>query len=79
MSHISEDPSIYNMSDEELLTFLEDKESTSENIYVAEISNQTYITVHTYQVPSGAVVYYAGAVYDSDGNHTIVRTTYTAK
>lgn len=73
MSHIIDDASVYNMSDADLLTYLElDNETT----FLNEVSNQTYFTVVDKNVSAGATIYYAGAVYDPEGNYTIIRHTY---
>ena len=73
MSHLIDDDSIYNLSDAELLAYLEQPNETT---YVNEVSNQTYFTVVDKAVPSGSTIYYAGAVYDSKGGCTIIRETY---
>ena len=44
-----------------------------------EVTNQTYFTINDANVPVGSTIYYAGAVYDPEGNYTIVRTTYTVQ
>lgn len=73
MSHIIDDASVYNMSDADLLTYLElDNETT----FLNEVSNQTYFTIVDKNVSAGATIYYAGAVYDPEGNYTIIRHTY---
>lgn len=76
MSHIVNDDSVYNMSDADLLNYLKEDHATT---YVNEVTNQTYFSVIDTNVPSGAVVYYAGAVYDPQGNYTIIRHTHTKK
>jgi hypothetical protein len=43
---------------------------------VNEVTNQTYFSIFDYNYASGDVIYYAGAVYDPDGNYTVIRTTY---
>lgn len=73
MSHIVNDSHAYDLSDAELLKYIEEERETT---FVNEVSNQTYFTVNDANVPVGATIYYAGAVYDPDGNYTIVRTTY---
>ena len=73
MSHLIDDDSIYNLSDAELLAYLEQPNETT---YVNEVSNQTYFTVVDKAVSSGSTIYYAGAVYDSKGGCTIIRETY---
>ena len=73
MSHIIDDDSIYNLSDAELLAYLEQPNETT---YVNEVSNQTYFTVVDKNVASGSTIYYAGAVFDSKGGCTIIRETY---
>ena len=73
MSHLIDDDSIYNLSDAELLAYLE---QPNESTYVNEVTNQTYFTVVDKAVPSGSTIYYAGAVYDSKGGCTIIRETY---
>ena len=78
-SHLIGDTSIYDMSDSELISYLSTQTETATGIYVSEVSNQTYITVNTDHVPVGETVYYAGAVYDADGNYSIFRTSYTVK
>lgn len=79
MTNLAEDRSLYDLSDSELIEYLAEQNATDNGIFVAEVTNQTYMTVYTYNVPSGKTVYYAGAIYDGDGNYTIVRTTYTTK
>lgn len=76
MSHIINDDTVYNMSDADLLNYLKEDHETT---YVNEVTNQTYFSVFDKNVPSGAVIYYAGAVYDPQGNYTIVRHTHTKK
>ena len=73
MSHLIDDDSIYNLSDAELLAYLEQPNETT---YVNEVSNQTYFTVVDKNVASGSTIYYAGAVFDSKGGCTIIRETY---
>ena len=73
MSHLIDDDSIYNLSDAELLAYLE---QPNESTYVNEVTNQTYFTVVDKAVPSGSTIYYAGAVYDAQGGCTIIRETY---
>ena len=73
MSHIIDDASVYNMSDAELLDYLKLENETT---FVNEVSNQTYFTVVDKNVSAGATIYYAGVVYDPEGNYTIIRTTY---
>ena len=73
MSHLVDDDSVYNMSDMELLAYLEQPNETT---YVNEVSNQTYFTVVDKNVASGSTIYYAGAVFDSKGGCTIIRETY---
>ena len=73
MSHLIDDDSIYNLSDAELLAYLEQPNETT---YVNEVSNQTYFTVVDKNVASGSTIYYAGAVYDAKGGCTIIRETY---
>ena len=76
MSHIINDDSIYNLSDSELLAYLEEEHDTT---YVNDVSNQTYFTVYDNDLTSGDVIYYAGAVFDPEGAYTIIRTTYEYK
>lgn len=78
-SHLIGDTSVYDMSDSELISYLSTQTETATGIYVAQVTNQTYITVNTDHVPVGETVYYAGAVYDADGNYSIFRTSYTVK
>ncbi|MBQ3248971.1 MAG: hypothetical protein IJB03_04845 [Alistipes sp.] len=74
MSHIVNDDTIYNLSDEELLVYLEeDHETTFKN----EITNQTYFTINDSNLKEGDTVYYAGAAYDADGNARVYRETCT--
>ena len=73
MSHIVNDDSVYTMSDEALLAYLQEEHETT---YVNEVTNQYYFTIFDKNYESGDVIYYAGAVYDPDGNYTIIRTTY---
>ena len=73
MSHIVNDDSVYNMTDMDLLAYLETSNDTT---YVNEVTNQTYFTVVDKSVPAGSTIYYAGAVYDSKGGCTVIRTTY---
>ena len=73
MSHIMNDDSVYNMTDAELLDYLKVENETT---FVNEVSNQTYFTVVDKNVSAGTTIYYAGAVYDPEGNYTIIRTTY---
>ena len=74
MSHLQNDSSVYDMSDSELLSYLEEAHDTT---YVNEVTNQTYFTVIDKNVESGTTIYYAGAVYDAKGGCTIIRHTYT--
>ena len=74
MSHIIDDASVYNMSDSELLSYLNLDNATT---FVNVVSNQTYFTVVDKNVSAGSTIYYAGAVYDPEGNYTIIRKTYT--
>ena len=76
MSHIVNDDTVYNMSDADLLNYLKEDHETT---YVNEVTNQTYFSVFDKDVQSGAVIYYAGAVYDPQGNYTIIRHTHTKK
>ena len=73
MSHIVNDDSVYTMSDEALLAYLQEEHETT---YVNDVTNQYYFTIFDKNYESGDVIYYAGAVYDPDGNYTIIRTTY---
>lgn len=73
MSHIVNDDSVYNMSDEELLAYLEEEHDTT---YVNNVSNQTYFNVVDKNIVAGDTIYYAGAVFDAEGAYTIIRTTY---
>ena len=73
MSHIIDDASAYNMTDSELLAYLQLDNATT---FVNEVSNQTYFTVVDKNVSAGSTIYYAGAVYDPEGNYTIIRHTY---
>lgn len=73
-SHIVNDDTVYNLSDEELLAYLEEEHDTT---YVQEITNQTYVTITDQGISEGDTVYYAGAAYDSAGNARIYRDTYT--
>lgn len=73
MSHIVNDATVYNMSDADLVAYLQQPNDTT---YVNEVTNQTYFSIFDYNYASGDVIYYAGAVYDPDGNYTIIRTTY---
>ena len=73
MSHIMNDATVYNMSDTELIAYLQQPNDTT---YVNEVTNQTYFSIFDYNYASGDVIYYAGAVYDPDGNYTVIRTTY---
>ena len=73
MSHIKDDASVYNMSDADLLQYLNLENETT---FLNEVSNQTYFTVVDKNVSAGTTIYYAGAVYDPEGNYTIIRTTY---
>lgn len=76
MSHLVDDSTIYDKTDQELLQYLaEDHETT----FKWDITNQSYSTVLDKAISVGSTIYYAGAVYDSEGNYTIVRTTYTLK
>lgn len=76
MSHIVDDSSAYDLSDSELLKYIAEERETT---YVNEVSNQTYFTINDTNVPVGSTIYYAGAVYDKDGNYTIIRETYKVK
>ena len=73
MSHIVNDDSVYNMSDEELLAYLKEEHDTT---YVNNVSNQTYFNVVDKNIVAGDTIYYAGAVFDAEGAYTIIRTTY---
>lgn len=74
MSHIVNDDTVYNLSDEELLEYLmEEKDTTFYN----EVTNQTSFTITDQDLKEGDTVYYAGAVYDADGNARIYRETKT--
>lgn len=73
MSHLVNDASVYNMTDLELLAYLETPNDTT---YVNEVTNQTYFTVVDKAVAAGSTIYYAGAVYDNAGGCTVIRTTY---
>ena len=73
MSHIANDATVYNMSDADLVAYLQQPNDTT---YVNEVTNQYYFSIFDYNYASGDVIYYAGAVYDPDGNYTIIRTTY---
>lgn len=73
MSHIVNDDTVYNMSDSELLAYLEESHDTT---YVANVSNQTYFNVVDKNIVTGDTIYYAGAVYDAQGAYTVIRTTY---
>jgi hypothetical protein len=73
MSHIMNDATVYNLSDAELIAYLQQPNDTT---YVNEVTNQTYFSIFDYNYASGDVIYYAGAVYDPDGNYTVIRTTY---
>ena len=73
MSHLVNDATVYNMSDAELIAYLQQPNDTT---YVNEVTNQTYFSIFDYNYASGDVIYYAGAVYDPDGNYTVIRTTY---
>lgn len=76
MSHIQNEDSVYNMSDAELLEYLKEDHETT---FVNEVSNQVYFTVVDKNVEVDSTIYYAGVVYDPEGNYTIIRTTYTKK
>lgn len=76
MSHIVDDSTVYDMSDDDLLAYLEEEHDTT---FVNEVTNQTYFTINDANVPVGSTIYYAGAVYDPEGNYTIVRTTYSVE
>lgn len=76
MSHIVDDDTVYNMSDADLLNYLKEDHETT---YVNDVTNQTYFSVFDKDVQSGAVIYYAGAVFDPQGNYTIIRHTHTKK
>jgi hypothetical protein len=73
MSHLVNDDTVYNMSDSELLAYLEESHDTT---YVANVSNQTYFNVVDKNIAVGDTIYYAGAVYDAQGAYTVIRTTY---
>ena len=73
MSHIVNDATVYNLSDAELIAYLQEPNDTT---YVNEVTNQYYFSIFDYNYASGDMIYYAGAVYDPDGNYTIIRTTY---
>lgn len=73
-SHIVNDATVYNLSDEELISYLKEDNATT---FVQEISNQTYVTITDNGLTEGDVIYYAGAAYDADGNYRIYRETYT--
>ena len=73
MNHLVNDDSVYNMSDEALIAYLQEERDTT---YVNEVTNQYYFSIFDYNYTTGDVIYYAGAVYDPDGNYTIIRTTY---
>ena len=73
MSHLVNDSSVYDMSDMDLLSYLEQPNDTT---YLNEVTNQTYFTVVDKAVEAGSTIYYAGAVYDANGGCTIVRETY---
>ena len=73
MSHIVNDDTVYNLSDEELLVYLQEEHDTT---YVNTITNQTYFNVVDKNIATGDTIYYAGAVYDAEGNYTIIRETY---
>ena len=73
MSHIVNDDTVYNMSDEELLAYLEEEHDTT---YVNTVSNQTYFNVVDKGIVAGDTIYYAGAVFNAEGAYTIIRTTY---
>ena len=73
MSHIANDATVYNMSDAELIAYLQEQNDTT---FVSEVTNQYYFSVFNYNYATGDVIYYAGAVYDPDGNYTIIRATY---
>ncbi|MBO5890836.1 MAG: hypothetical protein J6Q28_05355 [Alistipes sp.] len=73
MSHIANDATVYNMSDAELIAYLQEQNDTT---FVSEVTNQYYFSVFDYNYATGDVIYYAGAVYDPDGNYTIIRATY---
>ena len=73
-SHIVNDDTVYNYSDEELIVYLEEQHDTT---FVHEITNQTYVTIHDQHLNVGDTVYYAGAVYDSAGNWRVYRKTHT--
>ena len=74
MSHLVDDSSVYNMSDAELLSYLNEP---NDSTYVNTVTNQTYFTVVDKNVAAGSTIYYAGAVYDANGGCTIIRETYT--
>ena len=74
MSHLVDDSSVYNMSDAELLSYLNEPNDTT---YVNDVTNQTYFTVIDKNVAAGSTIYYAGAVFDANGGCTIIRETYT--
>lgn len=73
MSHIANDATVYNMTDAELIAYLQEQNDTT---FVSEVTNQYYFSVFNYNYATGDVIYYAGAVYDPDGNYTIIRATY---
>ena len=73
MSHIANDATVYNMSDAELIAYLQEQNDTT---FVSEVTNQYYFSVFDYNYATGDVIYYAGAVYDPYGNYTIIRATY---
>lgn len=73
MSHIVNDDTVYNMSDADLIAYLQQPNDTT---YVNEVTNQTYFNVVDKNIATGDTIYYAGAVYDAEGNYTIIRETY---
>jgi hypothetical protein len=73
MSHIVNDATVYNMSDADLIAYLQQPNDTT---YVNEVTNQTYFNVVDKNIATGDTIYYAGAVYDAEGNYTIIRETY---
>jgi hypothetical protein len=73
MSHIVNDATVYNLSDAELLVYLQEEHDTT---YVNTVSNQTYFNVVDKNIATGDTIYYAGAVFDAEGNYTIIRETY---
>ena len=74
MSHLVDDRSVYDMSDTDLLAYLNEPNETT---YVNEVTNQTYFTVVDQNVANGSKIYYAGAVFDANGGCTIIREIHT--